>query len=275
MPLRFNGRGGDLKKTILHVLGVLACGTTATLLVAWSAPSYREELYLRTYEIGAPAVAAKLNAGDAGWAKLLAVDNAQGQAQTYYACRVDRPSGLFSAEVCRCPVTKTAAQKLLDEGAVRGTSRADSLGGEPPDSLVRRAQTGGGADETIFVVYWGWYIPLVRCDIVVTPLGNVGSTAGLTATPLGHIRPYAPVWPGFAYGVLLLGAVGWAALYGTYYFAARIAIRKFKAARDRYRPPLPPTVACAGCGYPRKGLPSIEPCPECGHRLVVKPPAHG
>lgn len=260
-----SGIGGALKKAFVHCGCVVICGILATFGVVWYAAGSPRELQLKTYSHGTAAVLAKLSAADRGWAKSVSVDETTQTPQVYYAARDNRQFGLFVAQVCRYPVSSIAATGLREAGATRGTIRSDSLGGEPPDSLIRMATRTGRPDQICFIVYWGWIVPLVRCDIVISSQGIVEETGGLAVLGQGKFLPYAPIWLGFPLSVLLLGGLLWGAFYGIYRLITAAITRKYRDIHERYHPAPSPTVACPSCGYTRKGLASIDACPECGH----------
>lgn len=61
--------------------------------------------------------------------------------------------------------------------------------------------------------------------------------------------PYRPIWTGLAADTVFFGAVWWVGLTGVRWVRVRGRVRKG---------------LCASCGYPRRGLETMSPCPECG-----------
>jgi len=258
-----------MRKKLAHCAAVVALGTVATLLAAWHAAGYSystrtHDLHLPRYGTGVQVVYAKVLAGDKKWAGVLAVDTDSNPPTAYYSGEDRRGWGRIQGGIDRYPITSFAATELLRFGATPGTERRESTTGTPPRGLLQRATHVGQPDQIATVLYWGWVLPLVRCDLIYSKDGVLAETSGLVKLDGGDFLPFAPVWPGFSLSVALSGGLLWSAAYGTYRLIAAAITRKYRAIRERYRPTPLPTVACPGCGYARKGLPSIEPCPECG-----------
>jgi len=97
-----------------------------------------------------------------------------------------------------------------------------------------------------------WKTQISNADIIYTVHGGVQLTRDKDFTP--RALPLKPVWPGFAVNVVAWGGAWWLAM------AALVVGRRVIRRRAN---------RCVACGYPRRGLPTDFPCPECGQPLKV------
>lgn len=246
-------------KAIAHVLAALATGLLLTAVLIWIAAGGATRSPLDDFITAHPAMAdntivASMEAGDAWRGGTAAVYGPPGAQRAVVEIGGTIGPGFLYGSIQNLPVGDKAADQLLKNGALRGASRG-ALPAWVANEAARQARPG----EAVFICYWGILVPITKASLTHAVAGPPAGAKGVYEVG-GRFFPVSPVWPGFGLSVLILGLSGWGVLWLTILGVVRLARRW----HTRLRPPLPPTVACK-CGYTRKGLPSFEPCPECGH----------
>lgn len=216
-------------------------------------------LSLNRYTSATPLVMTKIRAGDPAWARgSVIIEGASGPSLIWAGTDVSL-SGSHYGNAYRYSLTPETARLLISRGAVEGLERKWT-NGPVPAQAVRRVAALDAHAPCAAVIYAGWQVPTVCCEIEFDQAGTILVERGTLPMTGQRFIPCKPLFPGFAVSTAIAGTAAWLTALFLFTVCRRICTSLWR----RHRPLPHFAVACPACGYLRTGLASIDPCPECG-----------